>query len=104
MSRAKILEFGVTAVPVLDEEHKPVGVISLRDLSRPGEPHMSTPARVVRGSASIEEGARTLANADVHRLVVVDDAGVAIGMVSAVDFIRALTGTPAHHPSRFGAY
>ena len=34
LARRHILQFGVTAVPVLDETHRPVGVVSLRDLQR----------------------------------------------------------------------
>lgn len=102
LARAKIIEFGVTAVPILDEEHKPVGVVSLRDLQRPETDVEGTrPARVVEGSVSVEAGARMLAEAGVHHLVVVDAEGVAIGMVSSVDFVRALVGLPPLHPERF---
>lgn len=102
LARAQILKFGVTAVPVLDAAHRPVGVVSLRDLARDDhcvEP--STPVRTVRSDASLEEGARTLVEVGVHHLVVVDDCGVAVGMVSALDFVRALVGKPAHHPAAF---
>jgi uncharacterized protein (TIGR02284 family) len=103
LAKSKILEFGVTAVPVLDDEHRPVGVVSLRDLMR-DEPMATSAARVVKGSATIREGAKSLAEADVHHLVVVDDEGVAIGMVSALDFVRAFSGIVARHPAPFGGY
>ena len=32
-----ILDFGITVVPVLDEDHRPVGTVSLRDLVNPNE-------------------------------------------------------------------
>lgn len=102
LARGKIVEFGVTAVPILDDDHRPVGVVSLRDLMHEdGEPRGTRPARVVRGDASIEEGARLLADAGVHHLVVVDGGGVAIGMVSAVDFVRSFVGLPPVHPMAF---
>jgi CBS domain-containing protein len=104
LSRAKILEFGVTAVPVLDEDHRPTGVVSLRDIARGGDVHPTSPALCVRGDATVEEGALTLAESGTHHLVVVDDDGVAIGMVAAIDFVRSLVGLPARHPDAFAEY
>jgi CBS-domain-containing membrane protein len=105
LARGKILEFGVTAVPVLDDEHRPVGVVSLRDLAHPDErAHENGPVHVVRGKASVDEGARLLADANMHHLVVVDDGGAAVGMVSAIDFVRALAGLPVTHPRAFDRY
>jgi CBS-domain-containing membrane protein len=102
--RRIILQFGVTAVPVLDEAHRPVGVVSLRDCTLDAEPKMSSPAKTVRADATIAEGARALADADVHHLVVVDERGVAVGMVSAVDFVRAFAERPSRHPAAFDRY
>ena len=102
--RRKILQFGVTAVPVLDEAHRPVGVVSLRDCATGDEPQMSSPAKTVRARATIAEGARAMADANVHHLVVVDDDGVAVGMVSAIDFVRAFVEHPSRHPEAFARY
>ena len=103
LAKPKILEFGITAVPVLDVDHRPVGVVSLRDLEH-AEPKMSAPALTVRASDAIPDAARALGESGVHHLVVVDDGGVAVGMVSAVDFVRALVGLPAQHPKPFREY
>ncbi len=100
LARAQILKFGVTAVPVLDAAHRPVGVVSLRDLDR--EDHSvqaSSPVRTVRSEATVEEAARALAELNVHHLVVVDEHGVAVGMVSALDFVRAMVGRDVRHPA-----
>lgn len=105
LARAQILRFGVTAVPVLDEDHRPVGMVSLRDVDADGRvTHVSTPVKTVLDSASIEEGARTLADAEVHHLVVVDRRGIAVGIVSAVDFVRAFVARPVEHPAAFSGY
>jgi CBS domain-containing protein len=104
MARSKIIEFGVTAIPVLDENHRPVGVVSLRDLDRIGHVEPSSPVYVVRDDATIEEGARILLDSGMHHLVVVDGDGIAIGMVSAIDFVRAFSGRPTTHPVAFSAY
>ncbi len=105
LARAQILKFGVTAVPVLDGAHRPVGVVSLRDLSRDDHRvEASAPVCTVRSDASIEDGARSLVELSVHHLVVVDPQGIAVGMVSALDFVRALVGAPVHHPHAFERY
>jgi len=103
LARAQIVEFGVTAIPVLDESHRPIGVVSLRDFARDDERRVEPSAVVhtVRSDASVEDGARTLAALDVHHLVVVDSRGVAVGMVSALDFVRASIGVPPRHPASF---
>jgi CBS domain-containing protein len=106
LARGKLLEFGVTAVPVLDDEHRPCGLVSLRDLAHAddGQSQPERPVPVVHGSASVEEGARMLAEHGTHQLVVVDVGGHAIGMVSAVDFVRGLLGIPAAHPRAFDRF
>ena len=104
MARSKIIEFGVTAIPVLDDSHRPVGVVSLRDLDRSGDVEPSAPVHVVKSTATIDEGARVLIDSGMHHLVVVDEAGIAVGMVSAVDFVRAFSGRPSTHPVAFAAF
>jgi CBS-domain-containing membrane protein len=105
LARGQILRFGVTAVPILDDEHRPVGVVSLRDLSTDEDQiRVSSPVVTVRAGAPIEEGARALARTDLHHLVVVDDQGVAVGMASAVDFLRALLKIEPRHPAAFAGY
>lgn len=104
MARSKIIEFGVTAVPILDEDHKPVGVVSLRDLDQLGHVEPSSAVQVVRDDATLEEGARVLADSGMHHLVVVDEVGVAVGMVSAIDFVRAFIGRATTHPVAFAAF
>jgi CBS-domain-containing membrane protein len=103
LARRHIIDFGVTAVPVLDETHRPVGVVSLRDLAADEGDRFQPSGKVetVKATASLEEGARQLAESDYHHLVVVDDKGVAVGMVSSLDFVRAMIGLPPRHPQKF---
>ena len=102
LARRYILDFGVTAVPVLDETHRPVGIVSLRDLEREGDDVQPKGDVVcVKDSDDVAAAARALAETEFHHLVVVDDKGVAVGMVSSVDFVRALLGMPARHPKAF---
>jgi CBS-domain-containing membrane protein len=105
LARRHIVEFGVTAVPVLDETHRPVGVVSLRDLaSEDHEPEPQTTVVTVKATDSIELGARRLAESEFHHLVVVDDRGVAVGMVSSLDFLRAMLDLPPKHPPKFDRF
>lgn len=100
--RAQILRYGVTGVPVLDDDHRPVGFVSLRDLAtEEDQVRVSCPPVTVRDTESIEAAARKLAESTLHHLVVVDAKGIAVGMVSAVDLLRALVGVPPKHPPRF---
>jgi CBS domain-containing protein len=106
MALRGVLLLGITGAPVLDEDGKPLGLVSLRDLvaDRPGATvgeRMTRPAATVAAGARIGEAARALARTGYHRLVVVDEAGTAVGMVSSVDLIRGLMGLPAPHPQSF---
>lgn len=102
LARRHILSFGVTAVPVLDETHRPVAMVSLRDLDLEGdEVEAKGPVASVRDTDPIELAAKKLAESDFHHFVVVDEKGVAVGMVSSVDFLRALLGMEVRHPHSF---
>jgi CBS domain-containing protein len=98
-----ILEFGITAVPVLDEERRPLGVVSLRDLVRPDKRarRMTSPAATIPERATISDAGKVLAAANVHHLVVVDKEGRATGLVSSLDIVRGLLGVPVKHPAAF---
>lgn len=97
-------DFDITGLPVVDGDGRPVGVISQTDLLatmgppvgvlirakasglRVGE-LMSTPAVTVAIMTPLVEAARQMIDAHVHRLVVIDDHGRAVGVLSATDFV-----------------
>lgn len=108
-----LAEYDITAVPVVDEEDRPLGVVSEADLLRrtPGrhglaalldpscthlagtgaptaEALMTSPALVARPGWSVVEAARMMEGHQVKRLPVVDDAGRLVGMVSRADLLR----------------
>lgn len=101
-----ILEFGISAVPVLDDDHRPVGVIALRDLvdGKHFPPSATSPALTVRIDEPLESAARAMAEANVHHLVVVDSAGVAAGMISSLDVVRGVLGMEAKHPKAITSF
>ena len=101
-----ILALGITGVPVVDEGGRPLGLVSLRDLvaRKPGSTageRMTRPAATVPAQCRIGEAAHRLARTRYHRLIVVDEGGRVVGMVSAVDIIRGLLGLPVPHPASF---
>jgi CBS domain-containing protein len=102
--RELLRTFAISAVPVVDDERRPIGMVTagaVLDGGSTADDRMSRPAMCVEGSTSIEAAARRLALEDTHHLVVVDSAGVAVGIVSALDILRAMLGVPAHHPGAF---
>ncbi|MFC8872895.1 CBS domain-containing protein [Streptomyces sp. NPDC057148] len=113
-------EYDITAVPVVDEEDRPVGVVSEADLLRKmwgGEPDappgdgvvsrptdakasatdaaglMTSPAVCAREDWSVVDAARVMARHGIKRLLVVDEAGRLIGVVSRSDLLRVFLRT-----------
>lgn len=104
-----LLQLGVSAAPVLDDAHRPIGFLSLRDVlqgpvAATVSMLMTAPADHVRFDDSIEAVADVLCSQNRHHLVVVDEDGRAIGFVGALDVLRALRGRPVQHPDSFPHY
>ncbi|MFE7312228.1 CBS domain-containing protein [Streptomyces sp. NPDC057555] len=90
-------EYDITAVPVVDDDGRPVGVVSeadllRRQLSKAGGATagaiMTSPAVVARPEWSVVEAAREMEQRKVKRLPVVDDAGRLIGVISRSDLVQ----------------
>jgi CBS-domain-containing membrane protein len=94
-----MLDFGITAVPILDEDHRPVGVVTLRDLSERRKEPTRPSVKTITAGTTIDDAARALASENLHHLVVVDAQGEAIGMLSSLDVVRGMLGVPPHHPA-----
>jgi CBS-domain-containing membrane protein len=106
----------ITAIPIVDDEEHPVGVVSEADLLRKAaslpDPEgrrvghrltldeltragaetaaamMSAPVVTARPGWNVVETARTMYRHKVKRLPVVDDAGKLVGIVSRADLLR----------------
>ena len=101
IAKHPILDFGISAVPVLDDGHKPVGMVSLRDLADDrelGGGRVRSPAISIAANATLLVAAHVLAEANIHHLVVVDSEDKAVGMISALDVVRGLVGLELRHP------
>ncbi|MDW6057400.1 CBS domain-containing protein [Streptomyces sp. FXJ1.4098] len=111
-----LAEHSITAVPVVDDQCRPIGVVSEADLLRkqesqadPGghlptahllpverakahaltaEGLMTSPAVTARPQWSVVEAARAMALHHVKRLPVVDDVGRLVGIVSRGDLLH----------------
>ncbi|WP_052269903.1 CBS domain-containing protein [Streptomyces sp. MUSC 125] len=90
-------EYGITAVPVVGDDGRPVGVVSEVDLLRrrsssgAGEDArdlMTAPALVADPEWSAVRAARAMDRHKVKRLPVVDAAGRLIGVISQSDLIQ----------------
>ncbi|MEU9998757.1 CBS domain-containing protein [Streptomyces sp. NPDC050848] len=90
-------EYGITAVPVVDEANRPIGVVSEADLLRrhtakdgpsTAGAMMSSPVVVARPSWTAVEAARLMERHRVKRLPVVDADGQLIGVLSRSDLLQ----------------
>lgn len=90
-----IVENRVSAIPIVDQQGVPVGVVSESDLllkvgGRVASDVMTSPAITVALHTGVSEAARSMREKNVRRLVVVDQRGRIAGIVSRSDLLRAL--------------
>ena len=119
---ARLQDARVTAAPVVDDEQRVVGVVSVSDLMLKGERDhlesqaredsswaarsaelkatartvkgvMSRPAVVVRQGALVGEAARIMRERGLHRLPVVDENDHAIGVATRGDLLKVFLGS-----------
>jgi CBS domain-containing protein len=96
--------YEISGLPVVDSDDQLVGVISQTDLIRlqgASVPWsgwhglivrdlMSRPAQTIDQRASLNEAARRMTVAAVHRLVVVDETLSPVGIISESDLVREI--------------
>lgn len=87
-------------IPVLDEQRRPIGVVTDRDIAcravaqakdpKQTSAHeiMSSPVITVKPETSLEECCKTMEENQIRRVPVVDEAGGCCGMVSQADIAR----------------
>ena len=101
-----IVALQITAAPVHDENRRPRGMVTLRDLldappTRAAAECATPEFAVIQVCDSLTTAARTMAESGHHQLVVVDGERRAIGIVSAFDVMQALVGAPVSRPRAF---
>ena len=96
--------FEISGLPVVDAHERLVGVVSQTDLVRLRASSlpwtgwhglvvrdlMTSPARTIKTSSSLDEAARIMTTEGIHRLVVVDDRQTPIGVISESDLVREI--------------
>ncbi|RVU22969.1 CBS domain-containing protein [Streptomyces antnestii] len=90
-------EFDITAVPVVDEDERPVGVVSEADLLHRREAAggaitaadiMTSPAITASPEWSVVRATRVMGRHSVKRLPVVDATGRLVGILSRSDLVQ----------------
>lgn len=97
---ALLLAKGISGAPVIDDDGKPIGIVSKTDLLGRKSPQWSDRLKVrdimmhtvfaVSGNESIAKAAGLMAFEGVHRVAVVDRSGTVTGVVSPLDIMRWL--------------
>jgi CBS domain-containing protein len=100
---------GIAAAPVVDEDGRPIGFLSLRDLldaddNNPVSECMTRDADTIPESALITEAAERMAELGRHHLAAVGEGGRVVGYIGSLDVIRGLLGKPVPHPDSFPHY
>lgn len=101
-------ELGLGSTPVLDLQGHPLGMATVRDIDgcrRVEElsEQLQQPVVSVHQDTPIEVAARTLAEHDSDCLVLVDEHGVAVGALRALDLLRAVLGLRVSRPEGDGS-
>ncbi len=105
---ALFIDRGISGAPVV-ERGKAIGVVSRSDLLRdsrgggcePGRVTvtardlMSAPAIGVPASATVAQAAAVMASEEIHRVVVLGDAGQVIGVLTSLDVARWVASAAA---------
>ena len=101
----KIQAGRISGAPVIDQYGHCMGVISLADFTDIASPsnkshkdqwfdlvqdHMTSPAVSILPTATIQEAALLMCTKRVHRLPVVDEEGLTLGMVSSLDIVSSI--------------
>jgi len=86
-----IEENRVGAIPIVDQQGVPIGIVSEADLMLQGNVAsdvMTSPATTVAAESLVSEAARLMQNRTVRHLVVVDRRGRIAGIVSRSNVLR----------------
>jgi CBS domain-containing protein len=93
----EMTERGLGSVPVLDLEGRPLGIATMAQIERCYDVeeltnHLARPAACVHQSTPAEVAARMAAVHQADLLLLVDDHGLAVGCLTALDLLRAVLG------------
>ena len=105
-----LVDENVGALPVIDEDGNPLGIVTRADVLEEDEAEFDGEACAqelmrrlpitVTPTTPVAEAARLMTRQRVHHLLVVDGQGRLVGMVSSFDVVRwvaEVEGARAHH-------
>lgn len=99
-------------IPVVDEQNRPIGVVTDRDIccravAEGADPAqvkvrevMSSPVLTVGPDASVDECCQLMDDNQIRRIPVVDDSGACCGIVAQADLARAIGEPEVGHMLR----
>lgn len=88
---------GIGAVPVVDDDGRPVGILTATDLVSGFPPEMpvtrvmNKPVHTIKSGAGVSEAARKMLVDQIHHLIVSDEKKI-VGIVSSFDLLRLVEG------------
>jgi len=102
LARLRMLRQGVGALPVVDDDDKLVGIVTLRDIDLAGdktndlfaEDLMTTDVITRRENALLSEIAETMDQKSIQRIPIIDKDGKLVGIVTQSVVIRSLIAKP----------
>ena len=105
-----LVDENIGAIPVIDEEGNPLGIVTRADVLEEDESEFDGEAcaeemmrrapLTVTPTTPVAEAARLMTRQHVHHLLVVDGAGHLVGMLSSFDVVRwvaEVEGVRPHH-------
>ena len=95
---AELTKMGITGAPVRDEQGHVVGVLSKSDLADAGRVSPSASAKdamtpllfATKAEDTVRSAAARMVETGSHRLVVVSDSEVLVGIVTPMDVLKGL--------------
>src|SRR5262245_61631298 len=95
---ARLRVHGITGAPVVDAQGRVIGVLSLTDLTDPERARAGRPVRELmtpalfslRPTDALMSAVRLMVRQGVHRILVTDEQGDLVGIVTTGDVLRAL--------------
>lgn len=104
----KMAKYNIGAIPILDEAKKPIGIITERDFVRFDFKDLEKPLKdialkeviTIKFTEPITQGIKLFKQFNIRHLVVVDNEGCAVNILSQRDFIQSLACTYAEFLER----
>ncbi len=99
--RDDMLDAGVHCIPIVDDDGAPVGIVSSWDLVEEYQPSeaianaMTSRVVTIGPDEPLQEAAREMRNNYVHHLVVVDEGGSMLGVISTMDLLDVIIESDA---------